>query len=147
MARKIALDCLYQTLRTSGTLLKASHRFFRQFGLTEAQFNVLNVLEDKPDGMSQRQLSDVLVVDRSNVTGLLDRMEAAGWVERKRAPNDRRAYRVVLTRSGTALIRRVLPKYEAAVAELFRGLDPEAARRACEFMTQLEQRADILLGQ
>src|SRR3954447_4184202 len=90
-------------LATADTFLRESQRLFRPYGLTAAQYNVLNVLAPRADGMSQRELSDLLVVDRSNVTGLLDRMEKAGWVQRADDPMDRRVYRVTLTVVGRRL--------------------------------------------
>jgi hypothetical protein len=44
MQRKVAFDLIYQTVRTANTILRESRRLFRTFGLSEAQFNVLNVL-------------------------------------------------------------------------------------------------------
>ena len=100
-------DCVIQTLRTATILWRESRRFFHQFGLTEAQFNVLNLLGPAPEGMSQRELSDLLVVDRSNITLLLDRMAERGWIARHDVPKDRRRYQVRLTREGGALWKKI----------------------------------------
>src|SRR6267154_6315660 len=116
------VDFINRALATSGVLLRESQHFFRPLGVTEAQFNVLNVLANAPTGLSQRELGDVLVVDRSNVTGLLDRMEKAGWVRREDHPKDRRIHRVVLTATGQALWRQVNPLYLEVVAQITRGL-------------------------
>ena len=87
-------------LSTADAFLRESQRLFRPLGLTGAQFNVLNLLAGAADGISQRELGDRLLVDRSNVTGLLDRMEKAGWVRRTDHPEDRRVYLVRLTPAG-----------------------------------------------
>src|SRR5688572_12194314 len=100
MQPELAADLVVQTLRTTNTFLRTSRRLFRPHGLTEAQFNVLNVLARRDAAMTQRELGDFLVVDRSNITGLLDRMEAVGWTRRDAMPDDRRAWRVVLTAKG-----------------------------------------------
>src|SRR3954469_6016865 len=109
-------------LATADTFLRESQRLFRPFGLTASQYNVLNVLAPRPEGMSQRELSDVLVVDRSNVTGLLDRMEKAGWVQRTDHPSDRRIYRVTLPAAGRSLWAKVDPRFLAVVAQVTRGV-------------------------
>src|SRR4051794_18602933 len=62
---------VHQILGASTVLLRESHRFFRPLGISEVQFNVINVLAGTPEGMSQRELSEILVVDRSNITTLL----------------------------------------------------------------------------
>ena len=73
-------------MATADVFLRESQRLFRPHGLTAAQYNVLNILAATPDGISQRELGDRLVVDRSNVTGLLDRLEKIGWVRRTDDP-------------------------------------------------------------
>src|SRR6185436_6595391 len=102
------------------TLLREGQRLFKPLGLTVAQFNALTVLAAAPDGagLSQRELSDELVVDRSNVTGLVDRMEKAGWVRRADDEADRRIYRVRLTAEGRRLWAKADPLYVAAVARV-----------------------------
>ena len=136
-----AVQLVIHTLRTSNTLLRESRRLFRPHGLTDAQFNVLNVLGMNGAGLSQRELGDILVVDRSNVTGLLDRMEAAGWVRRAAVPGDRRTWRVQLTAAGTRLWRTVAPLYERAVAEAVRPIGAANVRTAIQALAQLENRA------
>lgn len=122
MASGTALDLTTAVMATADAFLRESARLFRPLGLTAAQYNVLNVLAPHPEGMSQRQLSDVLVVDRSNVTGLLDRMEKAGWVRRADAPRDRRVYLVTLTAAGRRLWAKVTPRYLEVVAQVTRGM-------------------------
>lgn len=123
-------------LATADAFLRESHRLFRPHGLTGAQYNVLNVLAAHPAGLSQRELGDVLVVDRSNVTGLLDRLEKAGWVRRDDSPEDRRVYRVRLTPAGEALWAKVEPRYRAVVAQVTRGV---SYRRLTDCATTLRE--------
>lgn len=130
-----------RVLATSGVLLRESGRFFRPLGLTEAQFNVLNVLAGASEGMSQRELSDVLVVDRSNVTTLLDRMEKAGWVRREDDPRDRRVYRVSLTPAGRKQQARVMPLYLAAVDQVVAGLPAAGMKITLAMLAALEKGA------
>jgi DNA-binding MarR family transcriptional regulator len=131
-------DFINRVLAASETLLRESRKFFRPLGVTEAQFNVLNVLAGAPEGVSQRELSDVLVVDRSNVTTLLDRMEKAGLVRREDHPQDRRIYRVRLTPAGRKLQARVMPLYLAAVDEVVVGIPTEEVRRTLATLAALE---------
>ncbi|MDF3059867.1 MAG: MarR family transcriptional regulator, partial [Rariglobus sp.] len=102
-------------ITTADTFLREGQRLFRPHGLTAAQYNVLSVLAAAGKGISQRELGDVLVVDRSNVTGLVDRMEKTGWVRRTDDPDDRRVYRVQLTAAGRRLWAEVSPRYQNVV--------------------------------
>lgn len=75
-------------------------------GVTPRAFGVLSNLASEP-GQTQQQLADALGIHRNNMVGLIDEMEAAGWVRRKRSVTDRRAFNVHLTRTGTSLVSRV----------------------------------------
>lgn len=134
-------DLIIRLLETANVLVKESHRLFRPHGLTEAQFNVLNVLGPAPDGLSQRELSELLVVDRSNVTGLLDRMEKAGWVRRTDHPEDRRVYLVTLTAIGRQLWQKVLPIYMAEVKKVTSVVSEADMKRAMETLRRLDESA------
>ena len=131
-------DLVIQVMSVANVMVKESHRLFRPHGLSEAQFNVLNVLGPAPAGLSQRTLSDVLVVDRSNITGLLDRMEQAGWVRRADHPSDRRVYLVTLTAEGRKLWQKVLPEYVAAVRGVTAAVPVSDLKRALATLQKLE---------
>jgi DNA-binding MarR family transcriptional regulator len=136
-----AIDLVVQTVRTSNALLRASRRIFKPFGLSEAQFNILHILQDSPATLSQRELSDILIVDRSNVTGLIDRMESAGWVKRLPVAGDRRAYQVSLTPPGRKLWQKVYPRYEAAAAAVITGLKPTQLSQTHRTLVSIETHA------
>lgn len=120
MSSANAQRLVHDIVATADLFLRESTRLFRPHGLTAPQFNVLNLLAGRADGQgySQRELADTLVVDRSNVTGLLDRMETAGWVRRADDPKDRRVYRVQLTAAGKKLWQKVAPGYADVVAQV-----------------------------
>ena len=91
---------LMELLRSADTVWSASRVFFERWDLSPSQFNVLNLLRLNPAGLSQTDLSRELIMHRSNVTGLLDRLERRGLVARREVAADRRAYNVVLTPAG-----------------------------------------------
>jgi len=144
MSAPSAIELVVQTVRTAHALLRASRRIFKPFGLSEAQFNVLHILQDSAALLTQRELSDILIVDRSNVTGLIDRMETAGWVQRLPVPGDRRAYQVRLTPSGRKLWHEVYPHYEQAATAVIAGLKPTHLRTTHDTLTVLESQATPL---
>ncbi len=89
--------------------------------ITLPRFDLLASLERK-DGQTLASLSRALLVTAGNVTGLVDRAERDGLVERRPEPTDRRVARVWLTREGRALIRELLPVHAAHVHGLLSGL-------------------------
>src|SRR6201997_3396150 len=87
-------QALLELLRTAETLWNASRVFFARWDLSPSQFNVLNLLHEQPEGCTQISLSRQLIMHRSNITGLVDRLEARGLVLRQENPADRRAFNV-----------------------------------------------------
>ncbi len=114
---------LLQLLRTAESLWNASRVFFAQWELSPSQFNILNLLHQKTTGSTQIDLSRDLIMHRSNVTGLVDRLENRGLVKRTEDPSDRRAYRVILTPEGNLLLGEILPHYYAAAEAVWKGID------------------------
>src|SRR5215469_16115446 len=123
-----------QLLRTADVVWNASHAFFDRWDMSPSQFNVLNLLYLTPAGLSQVDLSRELIMHRSNVTGLVDRLEKRGLVARN-AGVDRRTYRVALTRAGQELMEEVLPRYYEGAVRVWEGLSEE---RAQELIAELE---------
>ena len=75
-----------------------------RYGLTSVQAKTLSLLREP---LPMRGLAERLVCDASNVTGIVDRLEARGLVRRVPDPADRRVRTVVATDEGHAMIRRV----------------------------------------
>ena len=101
--------------------------FLRPYGLTDVQINVLMLLGHQAgegEGLTQSQLSDMMLVNRANVTGLIDRLERAGLVGRTTDPADRRSNVVRLTRRGRKLMEKVEPEYGREVARIMGALKP-----------------------
>ena len=90
-------------------------------GVSPRAFGVLSNL-DSTGGQTQQQLADTLGIHRNNMVGLIDELEAAGWVRRHRSQRDRRAFDVRLTRAGTALVARINNLIPVLDAEVGQGL-------------------------
>lgn len=87
--------------------------------LSAAQCHVLHVIEPgRPIPM--RQLADTLACDASNVTGLVDRLEARGLVRRQPSPTDRRVRVLELTPAGVRLRTVLLDRMTEAPPALKR---------------------------
>jgi len=132
---------VHAVLSTADAFFRESQRLLRPLGLSGAQFNGLNHLADAVGGVSQRELGDRLLVDRSNVTGLLDRMEKAGWVRRADHPADRRIYLVTLVPAGRALWAQANAVYLDVVAQVTVGLSAKRMDECSAVLARLEKNA------
>ena len=93
-----------------------SERLVR-LGISMAQLNILYTLHRSGE-MSMSRLADVLNVSLSNASGLVDRMEERGFIERTRVPEDRRVVLVRIAEAG----ERVLEENDALTDELMRDV-------------------------
>ena len=137
---------LLQLLRTAETLWNASRLFFARWDLSPSQFNVLNLLYDQPEGCTQIELSRSLIMHRSNVTGLVDRLEARSLLQRRDSAGDRRAYRVVLTAAGRKLVQQILPHYYAAAERVWGELSPARADQLTQELARVCASAGSVAG-
>lgn len=90
-------------------------------GLSRARATLLWNLNER-GSMTQRALAEVLGVSPRNVTGLVDALEADGFVTRGRHPDDRRATLVALTDKGTTTMSGLRGEYDEGATRLFEGL-------------------------
>ncbi|MEU0566932.1 MarR family transcriptional regulator [Nonomuraea sp. NPDC005983] len=104
-------------------------RVFTRHGLRQGEFDVLSALRRSgpPYTLIPSELSAVLMMSRAGMTNRLDRLEAAGLVERSLDPADRRSFRVSLTAKGRELIDVVLAEHAANLQRLASHLDPQDA--------------------
>jgi MarR family transcriptional regulator, organic hydroperoxide resistance regulator len=107
-------------------------------GVSPMQYVVLSVLWER-DGQSGAELTARLRIDSATITGIIDRLVAAGWVMRTRDALDRRVQRVQLTEAGQSL----RDELEREMIELNREIAAQLGDRAESFWTML---AEIGIG-
>jgi DNA-binding MarR family transcriptional regulator len=131
-----------QLVRTADTIWNASRVFFAKWELSPSQFNLLNLLHSEPSGLSQTELSRHLIMHRSNVTGLIDRLEKRGLVQREDVEGDRRAYRVLLTHDGDQILEKIFPEYHAGARKVWDGLSGEQLEEIVAALQRVSRNAE-----
>lgn len=133
-------EALLSLVRTSSLMQKLSDRFFSRFGLTDVQFNILMILKEHGSaGLSQQELSEHLIVTKSNVVGLIDRLERAGFVRRVAHPSDRRFNQIVLTPKGEKLETKVEESYFKEVDKMMNVLGAAEKKAVIKAMERIRQ--------
>jgi DNA-binding MarR family transcriptional regulator len=121
-------------------LNQAFRRRIAHTGATPDQFTAMrSLLEGDPAGITQGELTALMSSDPNTIASLLERMETAGWVERKPHERDRRAYRIQLKPAGKKLyiqLRQIAIDLQSQVLDSM----PEPDREA--FLATLGQVAD-----
>lgn len=133
-------EALLSLVRTSALMQKLSDRFFSRFGLTDVQFNILMILKEHGSaGLSQQELSEHLIVTKSNVVGLIDRLERSGYVKRMSHPSDRRFNQIVLTPKGTKVELKIEESYFTEVDKMMNALSTPQKRAVIQAMERIRQ--------
>jgi DNA-binding MarR family transcriptional regulator len=103
---------------------------------TMPRFDLLANLE-REDGQTLAALSRHMLVTAGNLTGLVDRAERDGVVERRADPSDRRLSRVFLTTKGKDLVQSLIPVHASHVSELLAALDATERRELRRLLGKL----------
>jgi DNA-binding MarR family transcriptional regulator len=93
-------EAFLNIVRTSDRIQLPFARLFREFDLTSSQYNILRILRGEGAPLPILEIANRTVTAVPGITGLIDRLEKAGLVERKRCEKDRRVIYAALTEEG-----------------------------------------------
>lgn len=124
-----------------GYLLSDNSRLLRRLfdqrvsdlGLTAVQARLLLSLEKFPE-QNQAFYADRIEVEPITLTRLADRMEEAGWIERRPAPQDRRARILALTEKAQDIVKPLRAIVDRLVEDILKGIDAEERERLARLL-------------
>jgi len=128
--------------RLSRAVYLDASRTSKEFGLTRSQSQVLKNLLTH-GSLSSADLSRKLYMTPANLTGIIDRLEKKGLVERIRNLGDRRVVLITLTESGRDLSIRLPDSIEKKLAAGLMDLPPEQIRMLSKAMSQILQLMEV----
>jgi DNA-binding MarR family transcriptional regulator len=132
---------LITMVRVVGKLNDAIADLVKPFGLTSAHFDVLMTLKTG-EGISQQELSERLLMTKGNACVTVQKMEAAGLIERRADPTDQRFQRLYMTDAGRKLLAKVMPEHLAKIKPMLRGLSLAEQKALHELLLRVEQTFD-----
>jgi DNA-binding MarR family transcriptional regulator len=94
-------------LRTGDRLHNAMGRFLREYGLTTSQYNILRILRGEGRPLPSLEIASRMIQVVPAITGLVDRLETAGFVVRRRCQEDRRVVYVELAPKAVELLAEI----------------------------------------
>lgn len=112
-------------------------RRLQSLGLTQAQWRALAHLS-RNEGMTQVALAEILEVQAITLTRLIDRMESAGWVERRNHPSDRRAMQLYLTAKCQPILAEMQRRASETLAETMSGIGPGTEQQVVEALQRMK---------
>jgi DNA-binding MarR family transcriptional regulator len=114
-------------------------RLRERFDTTLPRFDLMSQLWRYPGGLKMSELSQHLMVTGGNVTGIVDLLEKDALAERTPEPDDRRAYRVRLTRAGRKAFGEMARAHEGWIVELLGGLSRREQAEIHKLLGQLKR--------
>ncbi|MBB35075.1 MAG: MarR family transcriptional regulator [Hirschia sp.] len=109
-------------------------------GITRSQWWVLtNLSRNSSNEMMQTELANVLDIGKVALSGLLDRLEASGFVERKADPTDRRAKRIAMTKKGEKILASMQLHAVKLNTEMLEDISPEEIQYAEDILYRMKR--------
>jgi DNA-binding MarR family transcriptional regulator len=150
MASEAADATFLAFVRASGLVRRVMEPFFAQFGISGAQWGVLRALGRAQDngepGLRLTDIGDSLLIRPPSVTGVIDRLERMGLVERTSSSQDMRAKHVSLTPAGRQLLGRVKEGRKAKVNDILGGLTAREQSELSGLLRRLGSHLELLGG-
>lgn len=116
----------------------------KPLGITRSQWWALAQLSRSlsykgVDGMLQTELAEVMDIGKVTVGGLIDRLEASGFVERTPDAKDRRAKRIVITKKGHGLLETMATVGRELNSEILASIPPEEVKLAESVLSRMKE--------
>jgi DNA-binding MarR family transcriptional regulator len=137
---------VYRMLTKTSILLDDYDRhFFAEYGLSTRQFWALQQL-DREQGCSMVDLSRLLLTDKSNVTGIVDRLERLNLVTRTPDPHDRRVILITLTPEGQRLRDMLSEQHSTRIHDLMSVVNNAHLQSLLEYLQAIIRKTEAYLG-
>lgn len=142
LKKKRGFDSVQQSavvglLRTNDLFQYRFGHLFREYGLTQPQYNVLRILRGEGKALPCLEIADRLITMVPAITGLIDKLEKRSLVARERCTKDRRIWYVSLTDEG----RKLLQEMDGPVMELHQSLCRGLSGEECQQLVELMEKA------
>ncbi|WP_257348587.1 MarR family winged helix-turn-helix transcriptional regulator [Pseudalkalibacillus decolorationis] len=123
-ATNLSLKSLVVLSRTNHAVMEHIKKDIRSHGLGVTEFAVLELLYHKGEQPTQR-IGEQILITSGSITYVVDKLEAKGYLERKRCPEDRRVIYAHISDKGRALMDEIFPEHSKSIEAMFQNLTNE----------------------
>lgn len=119
--------------------MRVFREFYRTFdgsGVTPGMHTVLQIIRDNP-GVRQRTLAELLMVREPNMTRMIQGLQGSGLIAREVDKSDRRAFHLVLTDKGRALMDGVQARMDSFEEKLLGGMDSKERKALRDYLQRI----------
>lgn len=109
----------------------------KEMGLTMTQFDIVATLGNQPP-MTCKELSEKTLISKGTMTGVLERLEVKGLIEKLMNVEDGRSYKIALTKAGDKLFKKVFPEHVEYLGRAFRKLSKKELEQAINVLQSIK---------
>lgn len=109
----------------------------KEMGLTTTQFDIVATLGNQPP-MTCKELGEKTLVSKGTMTGVLERLEAKGLIEKLMNTDDGRSYKIGLSKSGDKLFKKVFPEHVEYLSAAFGKLSKKELEQAVTVLKEVK---------
>ena len=109
----------------------------KEMGLTMTQFDIVATLGNQPP-MTCKELGEKTLISKGTMTGVLERLEAKGLIEKLMNDEDGRSYKIGLSKTGDKLFKKVFPEHVEHLGKAFRKLSKQELEQAVTVLKEVK---------
>lgn len=132
----------FEVAETARVIRREANKRAAVLGATKAQWRVLARLHRSGGGIRQIELAEMLDVEPITLCRMIDRLEEAGLVERRRHDSDRRAWQLHLTAAAAPVIVRLEKMGKAFNADILTGISEADRAAALRVLARIRENLD-----
>ncbi len=114
-----------------------SEAHIKTMGLTTTQFDIVATLGNQPP-MTCKELGEKTLVSKGTMTGVLERLEAKGLIEKLMNDEDGRSYKIGLSKSGDKLFKKVFPEHVDYLSKAIGKLSKKELEQAVRVLKEIK---------
>ena len=127
---------LVNIMYTHGWVIERMRLFFKNYGITIKQYNILRILKGADEPLSTSQIRLRMLDKMSDTTRLIDRMVTKGWVKKSVSKTDRRLVDIMITDEGLDLLDEI-KGIESQAEEIFGNLSIEEVQKLSDLLDKV----------
>lgn len=108
---------LINILYTSNWISSYQNEFFKPYGISRQQFNILRILRGANEPLKVQTIKDRMIERSPNATRLMDKLQAKAFIERSSSDEDRRVVYIEITSKGKALLTSISKDFSQQLLE------------------------------
>tara|TARA_R110000868_G_scaffold132182_16_gene342815 strand:- start:1617 stop:2054 length:438 start_codon:yes stop_codon:yes gene_type:complete len=128
------IKALLNILYTANWIEGFQNEFFKPYGISPQQFNILRILNGAGEPVNVQIIKDRMIERSPNATRLMDKLCAKNYIERLPCDHDRRVVKITITREGKALLESIPNNFNK---DLLKNLNEDEAEQLSNLLDKM----------